>query len=71
MSDKVNPYTLLREVVGPVHENIADEINSTTDYLDTEGILKNKFSIDAFNVIQRSFQSLSYPTQSYDENSFS
>lgn len=29
MSEKVNPYTLLREVVVPVLENIADEINST------------------------------------------
>ena len=29
MSEKVNPYTLLREVVELVLENIADEINST------------------------------------------
>ncbi|MEQ9617743.1 MAG: hypothetical protein RIG61_01035 [Deltaproteobacteria bacterium] len=29
MSEKVNPHTLLKEVIEPVLENIAGEINST------------------------------------------
>lgn len=36
MSEKINPYTLLREIVEPVLENIADGINSTRG---TEGYI--------------------------------